>query len=181
MLIVSSLENKDGFMVINLISTLVRGKKKKDSTKLAGRIKCKDGNFYLDGLDYVPSNNKEIEGSIEFAFEGDYIKFPNQMQSGDKLEDAVFTVSVGASGSSITALHVNIFDRQVEKQGSFSTKAGDFDGAVISYGYDTKIAFIKVRGRVKQWYVPGIGVVKSESYNKKGKLRESFELVSISN
>ena len=67
---------------------------------------------------------------------------------------------------------VNIMNRKVEGKESVTTSAGTFDCFVISYDHESKMG-IKIRGSAKQWYSEGVGMVKQENYNKKGKLMGS--------
>lgn len=63
---------------------------------------------------------------------------------------------------------------------SVTTPAGTFDDAmVLEYDTFSKIAIIKVNQKMKEWYVKGIGVVRSEMYSNKGQLSQSRELISI--
>lgn len=80
----------------------------------------------------------------------------------------------------MTELHwTNI---RMTKGQTVTTPAGTFDDAVlVEYDSFSKIAFIKVNSSVKEWYVKGIGIVRSEMYSQKGQLTQSRELVSIEN
>lgn len=64
---------------------------------------------------------------------------------------------------------VNMTDYKVEAREQVTTPAGEFDCLVISQRVSTKV-IVKVEAGSMEWYAKGIGMVRSESYNKKGKL-----------
>ena len=98
--------------------------------------------------------------------------------AGTQLEDGTLRVTTtGAVGINMT---VDITDRKVESRETITTPAGDFDCLVLSQNVATKV-LINVRGSSKEWYSENIGVVRSESYNKKGKLLGYSELTSLKN
>ena len=63
-----------------------------------------------------------------------------------------------------------IHTHKVVAQETLTTPAGTFDCYVVEQNYTAKVAFIKVTGSQKIWYARGIGNVKTEVYDKKGKL-----------
>ena len=61
-----------------------------------------------------------------------------------------------------------------------TTAAGTFnDAMLLEYDSLSKVTIVKVQTRAKEWYVKGIGVVKSELYNNKGALGSYKELTAI--
>lgn len=60
-----------------------------------------------------------------------------------------------------------------------STTAGKFDCIKISYLKRTKIVLKSTTLRVTEWYAKGVGLVKSEAYDTKGKLDKKTLLVKI--
>ena len=60
-----------------------------------------------------------------------------------------------------------------------STTAGKFDCIKITYLKRTKVVLKSTTHRVTEWYAEGIGLVKSESYDMKGKPAGKTLLVKI--
>ena len=60
-----------------------------------------------------------------------------------------------------------------------NTTAGKFDCLKISYLKRTKVVLKTTTWRVTEWYAVGVGLVKSESYDTKGKLAAKTLLVKI--
>jgi len=76
---------------------------------------------------------------------------------------------------------MKVLNRKVLENNSITIKAGTFKGYKISFDYVFNLGILKFRGSGIEWYVKGIGIVKTENYSKNGKLRSSKELTKISN
>ena len=75
---------------------------------------------------------------------------------------------------------IYVTDRAVEARESLTTSAGTFDCIKITQKETTKM-IVKIQATSKEWYAENIGMVRSESYNKKGKLTGYSVLTKISN
>lgn len=71
-----------------------------------------------------------------------------------------------------------IHTHKVVGREELTTPAGTFDCYIIEQTYTAKMAFIKAKGSQKVWYARGIGNVKTETYDKKGKLSTQQILIS---
>ena len=65
-------------------------------------------------------------------------------------------------------ISVTISDRKVVAEETLNTPAGEFDCAVLEQTVSTKM-MMSIIMESKEWYTPGVGMIKSESY-RKGKL-----------
>jgi hypothetical protein len=141
---------------------------------------CKDGVVYFDMKKFVPDeylNDPEGEATVEVN--GDNLEMPINMKAGDYLKDASVSMKIGGSGSPMGInMTVDIFNRKVESEEKLNTPAGEFDCFVITQSMKTKM-MISMQMESKEWYSPGIGMVKSESY-KKGKLMSYAILTQFS-
>ena len=141
--------------------------------------KCVDGKFEfdmamkMDGAAMGPFQNMDVE------VDASRYSIPDaDAAAGTALEDGSLRVSSTGGGIGIN-MTVAITDRLVEARETISTEAGEFDCLVLTQKVATKVV-INVRGASKEWYAPNIGVVRTESYNKKGKLLGYSEITSIS-
>ena len=71
-----------------------------------------------------------------------------------------------------------IHTHKVVGREQLTTPAGTFDCYIVEQTYTAKMAFIKAKGSQKVWYARGIGTVKTETYDKRGKLSTQQILVS---
>ncbi|MFT5891771.1 MAG: hypothetical protein ACI9Y7_001878 [Dokdonia sp.] len=76
-------------------------------------------------------------------------------------------------------ISVMMIDRKVQNKESITTPAGTFECYVITYTSKMKMGIGRT-GSSKQWVAEGVGLVKQEDYNKKGKLTGSNMLTSFS-
>ena len=131
---------------------------------------CKDGVIYYDMHKFVPDQYlKDEENDTEIKIEGTNLEMPASMKAGDLLKDASVTMNIGGASTPIPInMSVDIINRKVESEESINTPAGNFDCFVITQTTRTKL-MMTFSIDTKEWYTPGIGMVKSESY-KKGKL-----------
>ena len=74
---------------------------------------------------------------------------------------------------------VNISGAAYMGEEQVHTRAGKFDCIKISYLMRTKIVLKSKTLRVTEWYAKGVGLVKSEAYDTKGKLDCKTLLVKI--
>ncbi len=133
---------------------------------------CRNGAIYMDMKNFVPAEYLSgEEGEATIKVEGDNLSYPVDMKAGDLLPDASIKVSL----NEMMNMTINIRNRKVEGQETITTPAGTFDCYVISQTSETKMV-VTISIDSKDWYVPGIGSVKSESY-KKGKL-QSYSLLT---
>ena len=63
-----------------------------------------------------------------------------------------------------------ITDRKVEKKETIETPAGSFHCLIVTQKTTIANKLLNKEYPSKDWYVPGFGVVRSESYKSNGKL-----------
>jgi hypothetical protein len=74
---------------------------------------------------------------------------------------------------------VNLTNRKVEALEDIAVKAGNFNAFKLTGDVSGTIIGIKVNTKSVDWYAYGVGLVKSESYDKKGDLKTVMELVEF--
>ncbi len=74
---------------------------------------------------------------------------------------------------------VNLTNRKVEALEDITVKAGTYNAFKLSGDVNGTILGIKVNSKGLDWYAYGIGLIKTESYDKKGDLQSVLELVEI--
>jgi hypothetical protein len=136
---------------------------------------CEGEYFCMDMRSALGKMNvAELEG---FKIETTDMLFPAIMNPGQQLGDA--SIQLSLEGPVPMNMVTNITNRKVESKESIITPAGTFDCYKITYDLFSKISIIKTEGRVVEWYAPNVGLVRSESYNKKDKLLGYNELTNL--
>ena len=139
-------------------------------------FECRDGVFYFDMNNYLSGESMAAFESMEFSIEGDNLEFPPAMKAGDVLKDGQIRMIIEQMQALNTT--TTIMNRTVEAVENITTKAGTFECFKISYDIETK-AVMTFRAKGTEWIAKDIGVVRSESYNKNGKLTGYSELARL--
>lgn len=117
-------------------------------------------------------NNQILEQykdmDMEIDMTGSNIQIPNNLSPGQTLPDAELIMTMSMSSVSIK-MEVHIINRKVIKNETLSTPAGSFDCVLLTSDREIKMGMNTIV-RSKQWLSEGVGVVKSEEYDKKGNL-----------
>ena len=130
-------------------------------------FECRDGVFYFDMNNFLSGESMAALEDMDFRIEGDNLEYPPSMKAGDVLKDGQIRMIIEqmpAMSSTVT-----IINRTVEAVEDVETEAGTFECYKISYDMETK-ALMTFRTSGIEWIAKNIGVIKSETYNKKGKL-----------
>lgn len=133
---------------------------------------CDGDNFFIDMRSFLGSMNLAELG--EFKITSTDMELPARMTPGQQLKDASFILEM-TSPIPVT-MTSNITNRKVDALEQVTTPAGTFDCIRVSYDTFSKVSFIKTEGRTVEWYTPNIGIVRSEYYDKKGKVTSIHEL-----
>jgi len=147
---------------------------------------CEGGIMKMDFRQMMPANMPEMENArIEFS--GDNMTIPTSLSVGQQLPDATYTMKIimdGVPANMSNVSEIKVQDRKVEKKESVSVPAGNYDAYKLS---QQSLTTMKIMGMNRQstsssitWISPGVGMVKSESYDQKGKLQGYTVLSSFS-
>jgi hypothetical protein len=133
-------------------------------------IECINDVLYFDMQDFLDPNTMVAYEEMEIDVSADKLPLPANAKPGDKLENGVITVVIRQEGIKLLTLVVEVFNRVVEAKEKIETPAGTFDCLKIKYDVLSQIGFVKINMSAVEWFDPEAGTVRSESYNKKGKL-----------
>ena len=140
------------------------------------KVSCEDGIYTADLNEML---SPEMLGAMgrnnpdEIEMSGSALSFPKNLQVGDELADADISFSFGPING-----RIDIYNRKVTDQKDITTKAGTFPCYKMEYDMKVKMIVGKLMG-VVEYYSDGIGMVKQETYNAKGKLIGSSELTKF--
>jgi hypothetical protein len=144
--------------------------KGKSIAKSEYTVSCKNGEFVMDMSSYLKGVNMDAYKDMEIKVETEDMHMPASLKAGDVLDDGEMTMKVTNQGFPIITMKVKVYNRKVEKMESITTPVGTFDCAKVTYDIDSKVVFaISLKG--VEWISKNVGVVRSESYNSKGKLQ----------
>lgn len=139
--------------------------------------KCIGGSFYTD-VRNISSDMLPKSANITVEVSGDQLMYPAQLNPGDKLKDASFTAKSSMGSMSLMTLTANIIDRKVVGMETVTTPVGSFECVKISYTLSMKMMGNRTMNCV-EYLAKGVGVVKSEQTNDKGRKMGSTLLTKL--
>ena len=142
-------------------------------------MRCEDGNFYMDMQSFIDPKSMEGFKDMEVSVDANDMMYPSVLIDGQTLPDASITIAAATGGVNIMNMVVNITNRKVVGAESVTVPAGTFDCYKITYDVETKLMF-KIASTVTEYVNMGVGTVKTETFDKKGKLAASTVLVEVS-
>ena len=141
---------------------------KKDELVLDKDIEasCEDGIIKMDMDRFFTEETMQAFKDMDMSIETTNLEIPSDLAVGKVLNDA----SLKMSGSMPFKMEVNIVDRKVVAKESIKTSAGTFECYKITYTIKTK-TIMSMETKGADWIAENVGMVRSENYNKNGKLK----------
>ena len=162
---------------IATIETNLSDEKGKDITTSTFQVTCNGTSISIDFKSLMNAELMKQYKDIDVEMSGTNIEFPTDLKVGQTLKDANLKMVMDMGGMKMN-MTVDITNRKVNAKESITTPAGTFNCYALSSNSETKMG-IKMSFEIKEWVAEGIGVIKSETYNKNGKLMGYTELTSI--
>jgi len=141
-------------------------------------MRCEGGKFFVDMRNFVDPKSMESFKDMEIKVDSKDMMYPADIAAGQTLPDASITISAGSGGVSLMNLFVNITNRKVAGIETVTVPAGTFECFKITYDVETKLMF-KINTTVIEYLNMGAGNIKTETYDKKGKLMGTSELTEL--
>lgn len=146
-------------------------------------MKCEEGSFYIDMKAFLAPENMKAFKNMEVTGKGDFLVFPAEMEAGATLPDGTLQMNIKNNGSDFAEVQMIITNRKVDAVEKINTPAGDFVCYKIRYDYEMIMKTLGIpltfKGMATDWYNNSVGSVRSESYNKKGKMTSYSMLTSV--
>ncbi len=162
------------YKVHQLVST---GKKKNDyETDMT--FKCEGNNFVVDMQSILNSEQMAAYQDASLVVESEDMFIPGNLEPGMELNDGSINVMVKMDYLT-TNITARVFYRQVLAREEITTPAGTYQAWKIEGNVESKFAFMRVAVRILEWYVEDVGIVRSETYDNKGKMLGYTELQSV--
>lgn len=162
------------------IRAIAKDKKGEDVYTNEFEAVCKDGKFDFGMAFKMDGNQLKAYEDMDVQVDASKFEIPDMnAPAGTTLDDSTLSINVD-TGIMAVKMNIEITDRKVEKREELTTPAGTFDCVVLSQTIYTKM-MVKVTASSKEWYSENVGMVRSESYNKKGKLMGYSELTKFKN
>jgi hypothetical protein len=149
------------------------------STTIEYTIKCENGVMFVD-MESILMNQEQMQAyqEMEVKVTADDLSIPENVKAGDDLGGGNVVADVYNQGMKMVSINLTVSDRKVAALESITTDAGTFDCIKITSKMQMKLV-MNFTYNLTEWYSKDIGIVKSETYNKKGKIMGSLVLTKI--
>lgn len=143
-------------------------------------IQQKGDKLYFDMSNFVNKGAFQQNGEIpaEIQITGNNLEVPSNPRPGDVLPDANVEMAMKL-GFINMKMSAQVTNRKVEAIEDITVKAGTFKGYKFSSEVNSVVMGMKVNSKNIDWYAKGVGILKTESYDKNGKLQSYTELQEI--
>lgn len=143
-------------------------------------IHKKGDKLYLDMSKFLNKAAFQQGGELpaEIQITGNEMEIPSNLEPGGALANANVEMAM-IMGYLNLKMSAKITERMVESFGNITVKAGSFDAYKISSKITANVLGMKSSSSVNEWYARGVGIVKSETYDKNGNLQSYTELVKL--
>ena len=142
---------------------------------------CEDGVFIFDLKGYLDPSTLASYEEMGVEITADNLPYPANLSAGDVLPDGNLTMVVKSGSTTIITINLSIFNRKVEGVEDITTDAGTFSSYKVSYDISTKAGFLTSSSSAVEWMAEGVGLVRSETYNRRGRLTGYSVLTGYSN
>ncbi|WP_295671228.1 hypothetical protein [uncultured Mucilaginibacter sp.] len=147
-------------------------------------ITCNGSSINIDMRSFMPANGNKQMSNMQMQADGKYLSYPLNLSAGEKLDDGSMVITILNNGEKFGETHMDITNRNVVLKETITTPAGDFECFKITYDarMETKMMGIGIPVNMQstEWFSPALGrFIKSETYNKNGKLMGTTALVAI--
>ncbi|GGZ91408.1 TapB family protein [Algibacter mikhailovii] len=160
------------------LETQIFDAKGKEITTTEYDVTCEGNSISIDFKSLMSPELFKQYKDMDVDMTGTNIEFPKDLEIGQTLNDANMNMAINMSGMKMT-MTINMVDRKVDTKESITTPAGTFDCYILSYTSEMKMGMTHTFS-IKEWVSEGIGMVKNETYNKKGNLISYSELTKFS-
>lgn len=143
---------------------------KKDKLQMEKEVEfvCEDGVVKLDMSQYLPEETMESFKDMEVDMEFDDLEIPQNLEVGQYLNDGAVTATI--SGPMTMKFSVKMTDRKVMEKETLDVPAGSYETYKINSIIKFDAMGINRETKNVEWIAKEVGAVRTESYDKKGKL-----------
>jgi hypothetical protein len=133
------------------------------------QMRCENGKFYMDMQNFLDPSSMEGFKDMQLTVDSKDMEFPAGLAEGMSLPDASLKLAAASEGVTIMNMTIFISNRKVAGKETVTVPAGTFECYKLTYDLETKMMF-KMTTSVTEYLCMGVGSIKTETYDKKGKL-----------
>lgn len=167
------------------VKTKFTDKKGREGAKAQGVYKCIAGTLKADIKMSLPQEQMQAFKNMDMKGNDTFLEYPVNLMTGQSLRDANYKMETWNKGSLVAIVSFDVINRKVNGKETVTTPAGTWEAYKINYNSLFKVEVgstgrgIPMNFKITEWFVPGFGIVKSETSNNNGKLVGSSQLTSL--
>jgi len=141
-------------------------------------VKCTDIGLYQDLLAKLTPDMLQSLNGLEVKTGDHGWIIPHGLKAGDRIPQAYSHISGYDGSAKIIDLDIAIGPVEIHDREDLTTPAGGFPCVTMSYElWVTQM--IRKRFRLRDWFAPGVGIIRREVFNQKGQFYGFCELVEF--
>jgi len=137
-------------------------------------VEVKNDVAYLDMNQFIPAEMRQQGIKIEVS--GIPMELPSNLKAGQNIKDANITMTMDLGVMKMDTV-MNMINGKCLAIEDVNVPAGTFKSHKITQTFTTAVMGTSVSSKSVSWYAPGIGTVKTETYDDKDKLTSSSVLI----
>jgi len=147
-------------------------------------FRCRQDTSFTDGSAELNPESLRSFRDRRFAYAPVPLAWPNQPTVGSELPGGGITVQVSSTAVDIAKVYTTVQKRRITGTESVTTPAGTFQCYKVEAERESATAaradmVMRTTIKVVDYYSPAVGIVKTEVYDKKGKLEQVRLLTAI--
>jgi len=162
---VKELKRSNG-KVTSMVDVELFDDKNKSVSNSSVEIECDNGVILMNMKLNLPSNVSNTSATATATSGNQYAEYPPNMQVGDQLRDAEMEMDIETNGMKQN-LKMFITNRKVEGKETITSPAGTWEAFKITSNTRVEMTTMGIKIPVNiestEYFVPGFGMVKSES------------------
>ena len=175
--LIDKVETENG--ITFTIKTTTYDKKGKETYSGQYEAYCVDGKFDFNMAFKMDAAVMQANSGMDVDIDASEFEIPTmEAPAGSTLKDASMVMTVTSNGMGMFTMTILITERKVEAKEDITTPAGTFNCLTLYQKVSTKM-FMNIVSYSKEWYAEGIGMVRSETYDKNKKLTGYSELTKL--
>ena len=143
------------------------------------KIVCDGDAIRIDYQSLISGPMQDQFADAEAELTGSDLILPNRLSAGQSLPDAYVEMKIKMGGMNMN-MRVDQTNRKVEGTETVQTPAGSFDCIILYSESASKMMMASQNFIQRVWLAEGVGMVKTETLNKNGKLMSRMVLTGKS-
>jgi len=162
----------------NSAEILAQSKNEKDEmvSEVQYEVRCTEDGILVDMASMAPTSNMSQYEGMEINISGDQLEIPFTGKAGDELDGGKMEFQILNNGVPLMTMSYFITHRKIDGFEDVECPLGTFKCMKISYDMEFR-GILSTTMKTVNWFSPEKGIIKTASYNKKGKL-QSYSLRS---